>query len=29
MLAASGFEVLEVHDDALHLTVVASPQVPF
>ena len=29
MLAASGFEVLEVHDDALHLTVVARPQVPF
>jgi hypothetical protein len=29
MLAASGFEVLEVHDDALHITVVARPQVPF
>jgi hypothetical protein len=28
MLAATGFEVSEVRDDALHLTVVASPRVP-
>jgi hypothetical protein len=28
MLTATGFEVLEVHDDALHLTAVARPRVP-
>ena len=28
MLAAAGFEALEIRDEALHLTVVARPRVP-